>query len=374
MCKQGKPKARYNNKLAKFFVCNMDDRCVANMKVIDELIAYLDREKLLSEEDIQALEALGYYVNDFDAWEYVQGWKRSSQEIEWEKNYWAEPERPEEPQSRARPKLQNRVTKTSSAKAFKKTDLAAHLKALRSEKGNSLDGFQNLAPQSSDSIDKVISQLLTLSSDALKKALKAALKRNAASFTQITLALSASYHQRISPVHSGPSVMAYRALQLDLEAHISSKYGWILSEFEINLAINIQRLQLRLAAILREFARIELDVFHQKLTPFSTQTHWFLTLLISLNNQIDTPRLVPTRSHILPNLETLFWLLRLASGTAKFEGLDLTDQPHGPLLLLAIRNLRGENLRDMPVLPALYCLDIWDAEYRPPYVFLPPKF
>lgn len=36
------------------------------MKVIVELIAYLDSSKLLSNDDIQTLETLGYYGNNFD--------------------------------------------------------------------------------------------------------------------------------------------------------------------------------------------------------------------------------------------------------------------------------------------------------------------
>lgn len=345
------------------------------MKVIDELIYYLNHEKLLSKDDIQSLKNLGYYVGYSDPSDYQYpsyADSRSPQEIEWEADYWAEPERPQEPKHRSRSKPHNSTAKKPSANSPKKAALAAELKKLRNENPAALDGFSELIPDTDEPIDQVIAQLLTFCKSVLKERLTLAFTRNSASFSSIIEAVTASYHQRIPLAYTGPATIAYRALQQDLKGNKSSKYGWVLSEPEISLAVNIQHLQWRLASHLRELARDDLDLFHQKIKPFSPQIYWFLSLLISANSNITLPQLSPARSHALPMIEPLFWLLRLTLVTAELPEVESQCRPHIPLMLRAIRNLKGETQTDINDKLELYALDVWDADCRPASIFLPP--
>lgn len=351
------------------------------MRVIDELISYLWRNKKLSVEDIHWLsnhdycDVWNFHDGDDFYWERVRAGDDDDHDNEDEFDNW-------EPGPRT---ARTSAGGQANAKSLI-DDLTTRLAAGREASGDALDGLARLAPQAGGTLEAAASHVANTQTSETAQAIANVIANADDGLSTITRIAVCNYIHVEPEERPGPAWRAYRKLIASRDIAAIGKYNWILKEPEIAAAYTLVRAQTHIAEALGELIEHDPQKIARPLIPFDAASFWFLCLLLTAKHADRdgrrAPDVIAPRAHALPDFDSLYRMIDLTLGAVdggnKQQILDDESHPLGMFFLSRFhrrrlirppRTVRMIRTLERQAIKGLSAFDAWDRAYRPPEVF-----
>lgn len=351
------------------------------MRVIDELISYLWRNKKLSVEDIHWLsnhdycDIWNFHDGDDFYWERVRTGDDDNHDTEDEFDNWESGRRT--------------VRKNSGAPADAKSlidDLTSRLAAQREASTDMLGGLARLAPKAGETPEAAARHIANGETSATAQAIANLITSADDGLSAVTRIAVCNYIHVEPEDRPGPAWRAYRKLIASRDIDAIGKYNWILKEPEIAAAYMLVRAQTRIAEALSELIEHDPQKIARALIPFDAASFWFLCLLLTAKHadrgNRRAPGVIAPRAHALPDFDSLYrmidFTLSVVDGGRKQNILDDEFHPLGMFFLSRFhrrrlirppRTVRMIRALEREAIKGLSAFDAWDKTYRPPEVF-----
>lgn len=351
------------------------------MRVIDELISYLWRNKKLSVEDMQWLSNHDYC----DMGDFHFGYDFYRERVHPGDFDDHDPDDEfDNLESRPRTARKNSGAPTGAKSLI--NDLTSRLAAQREASADMLGGLARLAPGAGETPEAAARHIANGETGATAQVIANLITSADDGLSAVTRIAVCNYIHVEPEDRPGPAWRAYRKLIASRDIDAIGKYNWILKEPEIAAAYTLARAQAHIAEALGELVEHDPQKLARPLVPFDTASFWFLCFLLTAKHVNQgaprAPGVIAPRAHALPAFDDLYHLIDLALGAVeggKKQNI-LEDESH-PVALLFLSRFHWSRLVSKPrtvkmirtqerdATKGLSVFDVWDRAYRPPEVF-----